>query len=118
MRASIAQLVGGAGEDTILAPWVKDCISIGSAKSHKEVLESPDKISSVLSRGLDAGTAFEILSIDMLMLMLRKHRRELQIDQHRLIESCRSAGRRKTGQWLVAPIRNESESSGGKGESY
>jgi uncharacterized protein YqfA (UPF0365 family) len=67
VRASIAQLVGGAGEDTILARVGEGIVSsIGSAKSHKDVLESPDKISKlVLSRGLDAGTAFEILSIDI-----------------------------------------------------
>ncbi len=67
VRASIQQLVGGAGEDTILARVGEGIVSsIGSAKSHKDVLESPDKISKlVLSRGLDAGTAFEILSIDI-----------------------------------------------------
>lgn len=67
VRANIAQLVGGAGEDTILARVGEGIVSsIGQAKSHKEVLESPDKISKlVLSRGLDAGTAFEILSIDI-----------------------------------------------------
>lgn len=67
VRANIAQLVGGAGEDTILARVGEGIVSsIGSARSHKEVLASPDKISKlVLSRGLDAGTAFEILSIDI-----------------------------------------------------
>ena len=67
VRASIKQLVGGAGEDTILARVGEGIVtSIGSAKTHKEVLESPDKISKlVLGRGLDAGTAFEILSIDI-----------------------------------------------------
>ena len=67
VRASLAQLVGGAGEDTILARVGEGIVtSIGSAKSHKEVLANPDKISKlVLSRGLDAGTAFEILSIDI-----------------------------------------------------
>ena len=67
VRASIQQLVGGAGEETILARVGEGIVtSIGSAKSHKEVLENPDKISKlVLSRGLDAGTAFEILSIDI-----------------------------------------------------
>jgi uncharacterized protein YqfA (UPF0365 family) len=67
VRANIQQLVGGAGEDTILARVGEGIVtSIGSAKSHKEVLENPDKISKVvLSRGLDAGTAFEILSIDI-----------------------------------------------------
>src|SRR6187402_2804403 len=67
VRASISQLVGGAGEDTILARVGEGIVSaIGQAHSHKEVLGSPDKISKlVLSRGLDAGTAFEILSIDI-----------------------------------------------------
>lgn len=67
VRANIQQLVGGAGEDTILARVGEGIVtSIGSAKSHKEVLENPDKISRlVLERGLDAGTAFEILSIDI-----------------------------------------------------
>lgn len=67
VRANIQQLVGGAGEDTILARVGEGIVtSIGSADSHKEVLENPDKISKlVLKRGLDAGTAFEILSIDI-----------------------------------------------------
>ncbi|MDH5381330.1 MAG: flotillin-like protein FloA [Cyclobacteriaceae bacterium] len=67
VRANIKQLVGGAGEDTILARVGEGIVtSIGSANSHKEVLENPDKISKlVLQRGLDAGTAFEILSIDI-----------------------------------------------------
>src|SRR4051812_45323309 len=67
VRASLAQLVGGAGEETILARVGEGIVtSIGSAHSHKEVLSNPDKISKlVLSRGLDAGTAFEILSIDI-----------------------------------------------------
>ncbi|MFT6215120.1 MAG: hypothetical protein ACJAS3_001517 [Roseivirga sp.] len=67
VRANIQQLVGGAGEDTILARVGEGIVtSIGSAASHKEVLANPDKISKlVLSRGLDAGTAFEILSIDI-----------------------------------------------------
>jgi uncharacterized protein YqfA (UPF0365 family) len=67
VRANIQQLVGGAGEDTILARVGEGIVtSIGSAETHKEVLENPDKISKlVLERGLDAGTAFEILSIDI-----------------------------------------------------
>ncbi len=67
VRANISQLVGGAGEDTILARVGEGIVtSIGSAQSHKEVLQDPDKISKlVLSRGLDAGTAFTILSIDI-----------------------------------------------------
>lgn len=67
VRANIQQLVGGAGEDTILARVGEGIVtSIGSAATHSEVLENPDKISKlVLQRGLDAGTAFEILSIDI-----------------------------------------------------
>lgn len=67
VRANIARLVGGAGEETILARVGEGIVtSIGSSKSHKNVLENPDTISKlVLSKGLDAGTAFEILSIDI-----------------------------------------------------
>jgi uncharacterized protein YqfA (UPF0365 family) len=67
VRANIAQLVGGAGEETILARVGEGIVtSIGSAVNHKDVLANPDKISKlVLGRGLDAGTAFEILSIDI-----------------------------------------------------
>ena len=67
VRANINRLVGGAGEDTILARVGEGIVSsIGSADSHKQVLESPDDISkTVLSKGLDSGTAFEILSIDI-----------------------------------------------------
>ncbi len=67
VRANIKQLVGGAGEETVLARVGEGVVSsIGSAASHKEVLENPDSISKVvLSKGLDAGTAFEILSIDI-----------------------------------------------------
>lgn len=67
VRANIRQLIGGAGEDTILARVGEGIVTaIGSSRSHKEVLENPDKISKlVLSRGLDQGTAFEILSIDI-----------------------------------------------------
>jgi len=67
VRANIKQLVGGAGEDTILARVGEGIVtSIGSSQSHKSVLENPDLISKlVLQKGLDAGTAFEILSIDI-----------------------------------------------------
>ena len=67
VRANIKQLVGGAGEETILARVGEGIVtSIGSASSHKAVLENPDSISKlVLSKGLDSGTAFEILSIDI-----------------------------------------------------
>jgi len=67
VRANIERLVGGAGEATILARVGEGIVStIGSSHSHKEVLENPDSISKVvLAKGLDAGTAFEILSIDI-----------------------------------------------------
>ncbi|MBD5500334.1 MAG: flotillin-like protein FloA [Lachnospiraceae bacterium] len=67
VRADLERLVGGAGEDTILARIGEGIVTtVGSAASHKEVLENPDDISKlVLSKGLDAGTAFEILSIDV-----------------------------------------------------
>lgn len=67
VRANIRRLVGGAGEDTVIARVGEGIVtSIGSSLSHKDVLENPDKISKVvLSKGLDSGTAFEILSIDI-----------------------------------------------------
>ncbi len=67
VRANIDRLVGGAGEETILARVGEGIVTtIGSALSHKQVLENPDSISkTVLKKGLDAGTAFEILSIDI-----------------------------------------------------
>ncbi|WP_407672712.1 flotillin-like protein FloA [Pallidibacillus thermolactis] len=67
VRANIDRLVGGAGEETIIARVGEGIVStIGSAQNHKEVLENPDLISqTVLKKGLDAGTAFEILSIDI-----------------------------------------------------
>ncbi len=84
VRANIKQLVGGAGEDTVLARVGEGVVSsIGSASSHKEVLENPDSISKVvLSRGLDSGTAFEILSIDIADVDIGKNiGAELQMDQ-------------------------------------
>ena len=67
VRANIARLVGGAGEETIIARVGEGIVStIGSSEHHTEVLENPDNISkTVLSKGLDSGTAFEILSIDI-----------------------------------------------------
>jgi uncharacterized protein YqfA (UPF0365 family) len=67
VRANLARLVGGAGEETIIARVGEGIVTtIGSSTSHKAVLENPDRISkTVLNKGLDAGTAFEILSIDI-----------------------------------------------------
>ena len=84
VRASIKQLVGGAGEETVLARVGEGIVSsIGSSKSHKEVLENPDNISKmVLEKGLDAGTAFEILSIDVADIDIGKNiGAVLQMDQ-------------------------------------
>lgn len=84
VRANLAQLVGGAGEETILARVGEGIVtSIGSSVSHKEVLENPDKISKlVLEKGLDAGTAFEILSIDIADIDIAENiGAKLQIDQ-------------------------------------
>lgn len=84
VRANIKQLVGGAGEETVLARVGEGIVSsIGSASSHKEVLENPDSISKVvLGKGLDAGTAFEILSIDIADIDVGKNiGAVLQMDQ-------------------------------------
>ena len=84
VRANIKQLVGGAGEDTVLARVGEGIVSsIGSAESHKSVLENPDSISKVvLDKGLDAGTAFEILSIDIADIDIGKNiGAVLQMDQ-------------------------------------
>ena len=84
VRANIHQLVGGAGEETVLARVGEGIVSsIGSATSHKEVLENPDSISKVvLRKGLDSGTAFEILSIDIADIDIGKNiGAQLQTDQ-------------------------------------
>src|SRR5690606_8936294 len=84
VRASIKQLVGGAGEETVLARVGEGVVSsIGSAANHKSVLENPDSISKVvLAKGLDAGTAFEILSIDIADIDIGKNiGAELMMDQ-------------------------------------
>ena len=84
VRANIKQLVGGSGEETILARVGEGIVSsIGSAASHKSVLENPDSISKlVLKKGLDAGTAFEILSIDIADIDIGKNiGAVLQMDQ-------------------------------------
>ncbi len=84
VRANIHRLVGGAGEETILARVGEGIVStIGSADTHKAVLENPDSISkTVLQKGLDSGTAFEILSIDIADVDVGKNiGAELQADQ-------------------------------------
>ena len=84
VRANIARLVGGAGEETIIARVGEGIVTtVGSSQSHKDVLENPDKISqTVLAKGLDSGTAFEILSIDIADIDVgRNIGAELQIEQ-------------------------------------
>ncbi|APH04335.1 flotillin-like protein FloA [Bacillus weihaiensis] len=84
VRANIERLVGGAGEDTIIARVGEGIVStIGSSDNHKKVLENPDLISqTVLGKGLDSGTAFEILSIDIADVDIGKNiGAELQTEQ-------------------------------------
>lgn len=84
VRTNLAQLVGGATEETIMARVGEGIVtSIGSAERHTEVLENPDSISkTVLAKGLDSGTAFEILSIDVADIDIGKNiGAELQVDQ-------------------------------------
>jgi uncharacterized protein YqfA (UPF0365 family) len=84
VRANIDRLVGGAGEDTVIARVGEGIVStIGSQNDHKKVLENPDMISqTVLTKGLDAGTAFEILSIDIADIDIGKNiGAVLQMDQ-------------------------------------
>ena len=84
VRANIERLVGGAGEETILARVGEGIVTtIGSAETHKEVLENPDMISrTVLSKGLDSGTSYEILSIDIADVDIGKNiGAQLQTDQ-------------------------------------
>ncbi|MFS8571440.1 MAG: flotillin-like protein FloA [Clostridia bacterium] len=84
VRANIDRLVGGAGEPTVIARVGEGIVTtVGSSESHKDVLENPDKISAtVLAKGLDAGTAFEILSIDIADVDVgRNIGAQLQMDQ-------------------------------------
>lgn len=84
VRANISRLIGGAGEETIIARVGEGIVTtVGSSETHKEVLENPDSISkTVLKKGLDAGTAFEILSIDIADVDVgRNIGAQLQMDQ-------------------------------------
>lgn len=84
VRANITRLIGGAGEDTIIARIGEGIVTtVGSAESHKDVLENPDAISkTVLQKGLDSGTAYEILSIDIADIDVgRNIGAQLQMDQ-------------------------------------
>ncbi len=106
VRANIDRLVGGAGEPTIIARVGEGIVTtVGSADSHKEVLENPDRISAtVLAKGLDAGTAFEILSIDIADVDVgRNIGAQLQMDQaeaDRNIAQAKAAERRFAAEAL------------------
>ncbi|MFH1001610.1 MAG: flotillin-like protein FloA [Bacteroidota bacterium] len=105
VRANIKQLVGGAGEETVLARIGEGVVStIGSADSHKAVLENPDLISrAVLAKGLDAGTAFEILSIDIADIDIGKNiGAVLQMDQANADKNIAQAQAEKRRAMAVA----------------
>lgn len=109
VRANIERLVGGAGEDTVLARVGEGIVSsIGSADSHKLVLENPDNISkTVLKKGLDQGTAFEILSIDIADIDIGKNiGAELQTDQ---AEADLKVAQAKAEEKRAFAVANEQE---------
>ena len=109
VRANIDRLVGGAGEATVLARVGEGIVStIGSSHSHKEVLENPDKISkSVLAKGLDSGTAFEILSIDIADVDIGQNiGAMLQTDQ---AEADLKVARAKAEERRAAAVASEQE---------
>jgi uncharacterized protein YqfA (UPF0365 family) len=115
VRANIKQLVGGAKEETIIARVGEGIITtIGSAKTHKEVLENPDMISKrVLEKGLDSGTAFEILSIDIADIDVGENiGAKLQADQaeaDKRVAQAKAEGRRAMAvaaeQEMVAKVQ-------------
>ncbi len=109
VRANIERLVGGAGEETIIARVGEGTVSsIGSAESHKSVLENPDAISKhVLERGLDSGTAYEILSIDIADVDVgRNIGAELQTDQ---AEADKKIAQAKAEERRAMAVANEQE---------
>ncbi|BCB04872.1 UPF0365 protein YqfA [Bacillus sp. KH172YL63] len=109
VRANIDRLVGGAGEETIVARVGEGIVStIGSSTNHKKVLENPDLISqTVLSKGLDAGTAFEILSIDIADVDIGKNiGAELQTEQ---AEADKNIAQAKAEERRAMAVANEQE---------
>ncbi len=117
VRANIERLVGGAGEETIIARVGEGIVTtVGSSNSHSEVLENPDSISqTVLEKGLDSGTAFEILSIDIADVDVgRNVGAKLQTEQaeaDKRISQARAEERRAmavaTEQEMIAEIRRQ-----------
>ena len=118
VRANIKQLVGGAGEETILARVGEGIVSsIGSSESHKQVLENPDSISKlVLNKGLDAGTAYEILSIDIADIDVGKNiGAVLQMDQSEAdknIAQARAEERRAMAVALEQEMKAKAQEAG------
>ncbi|MEM1125908.1 MAG: flotillin-like protein FloA [Bacteroidota bacterium] len=109
VRANIERLVGGAGEETIIARVGEGIVStIGSSSSHKEVLENPDSISKVvLAKGLDSGTAYEILSIDIADVDVGENiGAKLQTDQ---AEADLQVARAKAEERRAAAVAREQE---------
>ena len=109
VRANISRLVGGAGEATIIARVGEGIVTtVGSAETHKSVLENPDLISrTVLSKGLDAGTAFEILSIDIADVDVgRNIGAQLQMDQ---AEADRRIAQAKAEERRAMAVAHEQE---------
>lgn len=109
VRANIRQLVGGAGEETVLARVGEGIVSsIGSSETHKSVLENPDSISKlVLKKGLDAGTAFEILSIDIADIDVGKNiGAVLQMDQ---AQADKNIAQAKAEERRAMAVANEQE---------
>ena len=109
VRANISRLVGGAGEETIIARVGEGIVTtVGSADTHKQVLENPDLISrTVLSKGLDAGTAFEILSIDIADVDVgRNVGAQLQMDQ---AEADRRIAQAKAEERRAMAVAHEQE---------
>lgn len=109
VRANISRLVGGAGEETIIARVGEGIVTtVGSSPTHKEVLENPDLISrTVLAKGLDAGTAFEILSIDIADVDVgRNVGAQLQMDQ---AEADRRIAQAKAEERRAMAVAQEQE---------
>lgn len=109
VRANIERLVGGAGEETVIARVGEGIVStIGSSENHKKVLENPDMISrTVLAKGLDSGTAFEILSIDIADVDIGKNIGAiLQTDQ---AEADKKIAQAKAEERRAMAVANEQE---------
>ena len=106
VRANIRQLVGGAGEDTVLARVGEGIVSsIGSSESHKQVLENPDSISKlVLKKGLDSGTAFEILSIDIADIDVGKNIAQAKAEERRAMAIAREQEMKALAQEARAKV--------------